>query len=151
MTETVEAWIDRVSRLGLLGQALVLSGALGACLIVIAPLSRWAFGELGLVTAAMAALLCWFAGLLALIVTRMVAPPDQVTVHVISGMMIRMGIPLGGCLLIETVRPEWIAAGFAICLIPAFLVSLATETVLTVGRIAAVQAKAATNPASGTP
>ena len=98
-------------------------------------------GGSGLTALALATFVCLGAGWLAMGLTTLIAPPEKAAAHILSGMGIRMGVPLLVCLFVTQNDPHMTEAGFAWYLIPAFLLGLAVETAMSVGQVKATEPK----------
>lgn len=85
--------------------------------------------------AGLAVAVCLFAGWLALVITSLLAPPQNPVAHVGVGMAIRMTLPLIVCLMVVRRAGDLKDAGFAWYLIIAFLLGLLLETVMAVGQL----------------
>lgn len=143
VTETQEAWLQRLgrwsgaARAGLLLAVFAFYGsATTAC-------GWFLSGDIGLIAAIAATGICLIACLLALGVTQLLIPPQQAAAHVLSGMMIRMSLPLLASLLIIKQQPAWITAGFGWFIVGAFLLGLLVETLFSVGQLQLAESKPA--------
>ena len=135
MTETMETWIKRVGSWTLLSRVSLLLGVFAAYLLLVAPVAWWLDGFRGVVAAGFATLICFVSGLLALVVTSLVATPDRAATHAVLGMFIRMSLPLLACLIITQRESDLTAVGFAWYLVGAFCVGLFVETAMSLGQI----------------
>lgn len=82
-----------------------------------------------------AALLCVAAGELALMIGEWLSSPDKALVALGASMAIRMGLPLFGGLLIHLQAGSLARAGLIYYLAGFYLLTLAVETLLAVGRL----------------
>jgi hypothetical protein len=98
-------------------------------------------GRTGLLAAAFATCVCLFACHLALVVTTLMVPPSRAAAHLLSGMMIRMSVPLLASLFVVEQQRDWISAGYGWFVVGAFLLGLTAETLFTVGHLQALTAK----------
>ena len=77
---------------------LVLAGAF--------PLIGWygyhEYQQAGITVVAIAAILCWFGSILGILPSLLIRNPDKGINAVLLGMLIRMSIPIGGGLVLET-------------------------------------------------
>ena len=135
VSETQKSWIQRAGQWGLLARAGLLLALFAAFLLVSAPVALSLRGEAGLAAATLATAVCLVAGWLAMAATTWLAPPSQPAAHVLLGMILRMGLPLGLCLVILQYSAWLKDAGFGWYLVAAFSLGLAIETLLTVGQL----------------
>lgn len=138
MTSTWETWLQRLGRGSLPARAVLLLLAFALLWLLVAPLAWMLDGSLGLLASALATLICLVAGWLALVVTSLLAPPQNPMAHVGIGMALRMSLPLIACLAVVQRSEALESAGFAWYLIVAFLLGLLLETVMAVGQIKSV-------------
>ncbi|MCA9148097.1 MAG: hypothetical protein KDA92_02295 [Planctomycetales bacterium] len=93
-------------------------------------------GAAGVRAAMLAGAICLFVGLVSLVVTTLVAPPEKAAAHVLLGMTIRMVPPLLICMwVVQQQRGALLEAGFPLFLVAAFLWGLGFETLLSVGSL----------------
>ena len=135
MTESLESWIKRVGSWTLLSRIGLLVGVYAAYLLVVAPVSWWLDGNLGLAAAGFATLICLLSGALALVATAFAATPDRAAAHAVLGMAIRMSLPLIACLVITQRESDLTSAGFAWYLVGAFCIGLFFETAMSLGQL----------------
>lgn len=102
---------------------------------LLSPVAWLQYGADGLLTLGVATFVCLLTGLVALIMTATVAPPEKAGLHVLLGMAIRMAFPFAICLLVMKKQPSWMDAGFAWFLVGAFLLNLLMDTLLSVGHL----------------
>ena len=109
-------------------------GGLAAIAAVVAaiacPIAMHQFGWTGVKAATTAAGLCLLGSSLALAISRRYREPDQVLIGFLLGMLVRMGLPLCGGILIQIRCGPLAKAGFLVYLVLFYLVTLAGETIL---------------------
>lgn len=128
-------WLSQLGDWGLPMRIGVLIGLFVIYFGLLAPVAWLQFESLGLVTLGVATLVCLLTGVIALVATATVAPPEKAGLHVLVGMGVRMAIPFAICLLVMKRQPAWMGAGFAWFLIGAFLLNLLLDTLLSVGHL----------------
>ena len=138
VTPTWETRIRRLGGGGLVARAALLLLAFVVLWLFMAPLAWFLDGSVGLLASGFAIAVCLLAGWLALIVTSLIAPPQNPVAHVGVGMAVRMSLPLVACLLVVRRPGSLNDAGFAWYLIIAFLLGLLLETVMSVGQLKSV-------------
>lgn len=115
------------------GLALSCAVLLGVMGLVLAAVGTWAqsnHGSTGLVAAVTAWGLCTVAALAALILSAsFAATPLAPTVN-LGTMLVRMGVPLFGLVVLPNVAPSLAAAGLLPCLLVCYLAALVVETLL---------------------
>jgi len=128
-------WIQQLGSWGLSRRLSALIVAFALVFGLLAPLAWLRYGLSGMLTLGTASLICLVSGILALIVTSTVAPPQQAAAHVASGMLLRMGVPLAACLLVSKSYPAWAEAGFVWFLLAGFFLNLTVETFFSIGQL----------------
>ena len=90
---------------------------------------NYKFGADGILSATLAALLCWGGSLAALIIGALVQGPQAAMLRLASGMGLRMGAALGGGFLLTQI-PRLENSGVLMMVAVFYLVTLAVETPL---------------------
>lgn len=85
----------------------------------------------GVMSAAVAMMVCLFAGVISEIAVRLFNDPTQVMYRVLFGMLLRMGIPLGFCMAVHSLGGRLADAGFVYYLLVFYMVTLVVDTLLT--------------------
>jgi hypothetical protein len=85
-------------------------------------------GENGLVAAAVAAVVCWIAGLFALAVHTAFRSPKQAVIAALGAMLVRTTFVFGTMIVLTAASPALRGGGFASAVVFFFLVTLAAET-----------------------
>lgn len=96
-----------------------------------------AYGPNGLAAATLSWLLCSMSALTALVVSARFASAPYAMWANLATMLIRMGVPLVGLLVLPRLFPVLTAAGLGPCLLVCYLVALVVETVLVIRILAA--------------
>jgi hypothetical protein len=124
----------RLADLGPLAQTALVTGALVATWLLVAPLAASISGTAGLWAAAVAAGVCWMGAVFALSMSALVRSA-AVMHQMLFGMLARAMFPLLlGAML--HMRVEWLAtSGMIYYLIVCYMVSLAVETALLLAQI----------------
>lgn len=128
-------WLSQLGSWGLPARMGALIGLFVVYFGLMAPVAWLQFDGLGLVTLGVATVVCLFTGMVALVATSTVAPPDKAGLHVLVGMAVRMVFPFAVSLLVMKRQSAWMDAGFAWFLVGAFLVNLLLDTLLSVGHL----------------
>lgn len=110
----------------LLSVVMIVSGIIGAAV------GHERYGSAGVVTASLAALVCWIASLSALLVVAMTTATPNALAGTFGATGLRTGIPLVAGAVLAAVSPILAQAGIAGMMLVFFLVSLTVETVLSV-------------------
>lgn len=103
--------------------------------LTFAALAAWGFsrhGQAGLWAAVVAALICWLSATAALILTALFVGTTQAFQSQLGGIMLRTMVPFALGLFIQQQSSYLAGAGFFGLLVLAYLVALATETLLCV-------------------
>ncbi len=108
-----------------------------AALVLISPLAWLAYGPAGVFAATVAAALCSATSLTSLAFAHSQAE-GQVLVRVLVGMALRMSVPLLVCVVIALRFDIRSFAGFVYFLLVFYLVTLATETWMSLQRVKAM-------------
>lgn len=129
-------WWKWAGQISLVARSLLLSFVLGLAWSLSLPIAI-CFGEEGLKSTTMAALLCWVAGVNVMWLRSWFREDDQAFVRVAGSLILRASLPLaGGVWLVQTM--DWAEkGGLAFYLIVFYQVMLATETTLDVARVEA--------------
>lgn len=110
-----------IARLGMLVGASVLG------LAMFGPLAFHLHGPRGVQAALLAALVCTAGAAGALLVALAMTQPLHAPLVMLAGMMLRMGLPLGAALLVQTNGGSLAEAGFAYYILAFYFVCLAVE------------------------
>lgn len=135
MTGTLESWTRRVGNWKFPTRAALLSGLFAAYFLSLAPIAWLLDGAAGLTALGLATFVCFISGILALVATTWVVPPERPAAHAVLGMAVRMSLPLIVCLLVTQREPGLTDAGFAWYLVGAFCVGLFVETAISLGQL----------------
>ncbi|HLA84966.1 MAG TPA: hypothetical protein VJL29_09240 [Thermoguttaceae bacterium] len=127
-------------RAGLLAAAMI-----GACLLA-APVGWHAHGRAGWKAAVAAALICWLGATAALVAAEPFRAAGRMLHAMLVGMILRMGIPLAGALVVGSRVENLIAAGFPYYVVFFFEVALVVEVLLSLPPIPQPEKKT-TDPA----
>jgi len=84
------------------------------------------------ITAGVAAGICWAAASVALLVTRLGNQLDARVQGVLAAMFVRMGLPLVGLIALAKVDGPWAHDGIGLTILGTYLITLLTETLLVV-------------------
>lgn len=104
-------------------------------LITLAALTAWgssSHGQAGIWAAVIATLVCWVCSTAALIVSGLVTNTPMALQGQLASIMLRTALPLMAAIFLEQQVPMLAAAGIFGMMVPAYLVSLVTETLLAV-------------------
>lgn len=104
-------------------------------LVTLAALAAWgssSHGQAGIWTAVIAVLVCWICSTAALIVSGLVANTPLAVQGQLASILLRTALPLMAAIFLEQQVPMLAAAGIFGMMVPAYLVSLVTETLLAV-------------------
>lgn len=118
---------------GLRHPVLVLTSALLVVGTVVAAVGYAVSGWVGVGSAALALAISLFSGLMALALSVWCRSPELVVYQVLLGMLPRMGIPLGACMIVMLQGGPLAQAGFVFYIMAFYFVTLALETFLVVG------------------
>lgn len=128
------AWLDRLRGLTAAARCGVSGAVVAAVYLVIAPLAWRVSGSAGLSAAAVAAACCWFAAVCGttagLVAGQFVRGQSRAICEFLSGMLLRMGIPLGVALVFYLQGGTLVTAGLLVYLLIFYPVVLAVETTL---------------------
>ena len=130
-------WIQRHRPTSLLGCLALLTLAVALMFPPVASIARASYGQLGLVSAGIAALVCWFAATLALVATAIFRGPQMALYSMLFGMLFRMGLPLGAGLVLSQSAPRLAAAGVFGLIVVFYLVTLVVERLLSLCLVSA--------------
>jgi len=111
---------------------------LGVMAVALAGVAAWAYatyGAVGLAAAVVAWLLCTIAAFAALLVSVCFAHTPHAASANLSTMLIRMGVPLVGLLVLPQLLPSLTAAGLLTCVLACYLVALVVETALAIRHV----------------
>jgi hypothetical protein len=115
-----------------------------ACATAIA--GYWAssqYGELGWSAALVASAVCSGAALIALAISAALAGSPHALAANLGVMLVRMGAPLAGLMVLPGLLPQLADAGFGHCVLGLYLVGLAAETLLAMRHSQAANSKSA--------
>jgi hypothetical protein len=130
----MDRWLARLRGLGVLARGGVSALVVLAVYALVAPVAWRLSGPMGLAAAGVAAACCWFGALsgslVALVVGRLVQEQARVSYEFLSGMLLRMGIPLVVALGFHFSHGLLASAGLLYYLLVFYPVTLAMETAL---------------------
>jgi hypothetical protein len=109
--------------------------AIAAAYAVMAPLAFRFQGAPGLWAASVATGVCLFGALAALLAADVFSGPDHALTGALAAMLVRMGVPLAFCLVVYWHGGALAEAGAIIYLLVMYMLALAVETWLAVGRV----------------
>lgn len=132
-------WLKQLGSWGLSRRMSALAVVFALAFGLVSPIAWLRYGLSGMMTLGIASTVCLVSGLLALVVSATVAPPQQPASHVMAGMAFRMGVPLATCLLVSNAYPAWIESGFVWFLLGGFLLNLTIETFYSIGQLLQTQ------------
>ncbi|MHB0955307.1 MAG: hypothetical protein ACYC6N_01170 [Pirellulaceae bacterium] len=115
------------------GQVLILLGFLLGSAAVVIPVACAVRQQAGIISALVAWVTCFVSGWMALHLARLFKGPRNVVPQVLLGMLPRMGIPLGVCMIVYLRGGSIAEAGFVYYILAFYFVTLVVETVLQVG------------------
>ena len=113
----------------------LLTLALSAALVVVAPLAYWQYQWQGAIAALAGAAVVWTASMLACIVSDRFRRQGEPLVSLLVGMLLRMFLPLGACLVVLLNGGPLAAAGFVYFVLAFYLLALPVETMLAVSTV----------------
>jgi hypothetical protein len=122
--------------------------AVGGC--IGAAIGHERYGSNGIVSALLAAAICWIASLSALLLVAITAATPNALTGTFGAMGLRTGVPLASAFVLAVSSPTLAKAGIVGMLLCFFLVSLMVETVLSVVIVSAPSAGASHNTESNT-
>lgn len=102
-------------------------------LLTLAALAAWGYSNHGLPgvwSALVAVVICWLSATAALVLAVMFAGSTQVLQAQLGGILLRTVVPLMLAIVLEQQVPFLSEAGLFGMMVPAYLVALATETLL---------------------
>jgi hypothetical protein len=126
----MKGWFARLRRRGAVTRSAVLVGAVLLVYAGVAPVAGMLSGPAGLAAAAVAAGLCLGGGLVALLTARRSADPSGAMLGVLTGMLVRIGVPLFSGLAIQVHGGRLAQAGLLVYLVVFYPVTLWVETAL---------------------
>jgi hypothetical protein len=134
------SYLATIARWGLAGQCAALAGVTLAAYVVAATIGYAHSGGSGCLAAAVAAGLTLIGAESALLATRLSSPATgyagaKALKGMLFGMMLRLGFPLAGSLVIRLHGDELLRAGALYYLVVFYLITLATEIGFEVGGV----------------
>ncbi len=133
MMENDERHPGQANSRGVAKRAAVLIASLVLVSLLVGPLSFYFDGVNGLVASGAGMTICLVCGLLALVVAEQFRKPEHVLQQVLITMGLRMGIPLGLCMVVYIQRGPLAEAGMVYYLLVFYLVTLLVETMMATG------------------
>ena len=128
------AWLDWLRGLTAAARSGVSGSVVVAVYLIVAPVAWHVSGSAGLAAAAVAGACCWFGAICGtttgLVVGRFVRGQSRGICESLSGMLLRMGIPLGVALVLYLQGGTLVTAGLLVYLLIFYPVVLAVETAL---------------------
>lgn len=113
-----------------MAQAALVTGALVAVWIVVAPVASWVAGPAGLAAAGVGAGVCWLGAVFALALSALFHGPSAFMPRLLVGMLARTMFPLMLGTLLHMQVPALAEAGMIYYLLVFYMVSLALETAM---------------------
>lgn len=92
----------------------------------------WRHGADGILAAAVAGGICWLGAAIALAVIGVMKGPENGVSGVLLGMIFRLGLPMGGGVLLSRIGGSLADAGVFGLIVAYYLVGLTVETLLAV-------------------
>lgn len=132
VTEPADPQPTQPNLAGFARRATILVAALILAASVAASFAWRVNGMAGLLAVLVAGSACLVCGVLALIAHEFLQKPQLVMYQVLATMALRMGIPLGLCLIFHVQRGSLAEAGIVYYLLAFYLVTLVVETLLAV-------------------
>jgi hypothetical protein len=130
----VDRWLLRLRGLGWGSRTGVCTAVLAVSYSLVTPVAWKLSGRVGLAAAALAAGCCWLGaaggGLVGGLVGRCVREPGRAGFEFLSGMIVRMGVPLACALAVQSRNAVLANVGLLYYLVFFYLVTLAIETTL---------------------
>jgi hypothetical protein len=137
-------WLGNLQDRGVAVRAAILGAAVVVALAVVAPAATYLCGAAAMAAATVAACLCLAGAGAALIVTDPFREPQHAWTGLLTGMALRMGIPLISGLALQIRGGPLVKAGFLYYLLVFYAVALAVETALSLP-----QQRRPTSPSQG--
>lgn len=126
---------DWLRRQGALAQAVCLGGICLAAYCVVAPAFAVATGPAAWASSAVAAGACLLGAWGGILPGVWLAGPERVLHRALSGMTIRLAIPMASFMVLRSSPADWapnlLSHGFSLALVAFYVVLLAAETLLT--------------------
>ena len=119
---------------GLPASVAMLSAVLAVSYLVLAPFAYRLQGGSGLSAAAVAAVVCLVSAIGGMLLSQCLGGPNHAIAGVLSGMMLRMGLPLAVCMIVYLQSGALAEAGFVFYVLAFYLVTLAIDTWMATGR-----------------
>ena len=98
------------------------------------PLMAWygyhKYQQAGVTVVTIAAILCWFGSILGILPSLLIRNPDKRVNAILLGMLIRMSIPIGGGLMLETSIDELAEARLLMFTLIYYIIALVVDTAL---------------------
>lgn len=120
-----------------------LAGVVGAVVALALPLCLRFGGAAAALTMCVAAIVCLVAGVFAFGLAELFRAPESAALGVVAGMVVRMAIPLGLCMLAYAVSPAAARGGFVFYLMGFYALTLVVETWIAICRVTANHADVA--------
>lgn len=133
-----DRFLTRLQQLSLAARAGLLAGSLLLAAGLILPVAFSAKGEVGVVAALAAALVCLIPGLVALGLGEIFRSPETALYNLLFGTLIRMGLPLAVVVAVYVVGGPLVEGGFAFSLLAFYPVMLLVETMLLAAQVDAL-------------
>ncbi len=134
MNLTGQGWRVKATSDSLARQALILAGVMLVAAIPLGTIGFLTGGRPGLTCAAIAGVVCLASGVAALWLAGGFGEPQAVSAQVLAGMLPRMGIPLAVCMVVYFQGGMLVESGFVYYILIFYFVTLATDTVLLLGK-----------------
>jgi hypothetical protein len=126
---------NRLGRMGLCAQAVVVSGVVAVVWLAMAPAAYGISGSMGLIAAATGAGLCWAGAELALAMASFFRESSAAAYGMVIGMLARAFLPLLFGALLHLRVPALAEAGMVYYLLISYMATLATETALMLAHV----------------
>jgi len=126
----MRSWFASLRGRSLGFQSAVLGLAVLSACALAAPIAAWHRGSAGVITATVAAGLCWLGAQAALVLARPYRQPQGAWQGMLLGMLPRMGVPLAAGLVFQLRGGMLAQSGLLVYLVVFYPVALWAETIL---------------------
>ena len=92
-------------------------------------------GQMGVVSAGVAVVICWLSAVIALTISAVMRGPQNAIQGVLLGMIFRMGLPMAAGLILSINVPPLAKAGVFEMILVFYLITLVVETILSLGLV----------------
>ncbi|REK19071.1 MAG: hypothetical protein DWQ37_02610 [Planctomycetota bacterium] len=126
---------SRLARLGVAGQAALVSLVIAGLALITAPIAQAVSGTIGLAAVGVAGGACWVGALAALLFVSLFPTPQTALYGLAGGMFFRTTLPMVVGVVLHFKVPALADAGMIFYLLVFYMATLATETLLLVAKI----------------